>query len=225
MNQDIAKTLRESFDDHRLSRKERKAIRHLLEQQHPEARADWRHVAFELAQEFVDKEAPAMVIEWLKEVSKALAVKPQGRLAEAHFSPGEAPRRRILEALAQLRQSVDICVFTITDNTLSDAILQTHESGKRVRIIADNDKALDRGSDIARLAEAGLNVRIDRTKHHMHHKFALFDEDLLLSGSYNWTRSAAKFNQENVLLTDDRLLVQRFSETFSRLWQGCEPWA
>ena len=41
------------------------------------------------------------------------------------------------------------------------------------------------------LAELGVAVRIDRSEHHMHHKFALFDDAILATGSYNWTRSAA----------------------------------
>lgn len=225
MSAEIAQKLRETFDDHRLSRSERKVIRQLMEERNPEARGEWRHVAFELAQEFAKHEAPALVIEWLEEINKALAAPIQGRIAEAHFSPGDAPRRRILQALAQLRDSVDICVFTITDNTLTDAIIETYRRDKRVRIIADNDKALDRGSDIARLKQEGIDVRIDRTEHHMHHKFALFDTRLLLSGSYNWTRSAAKYNQENVLLSDEPRLVQRFDQAFARLWKTCEPWA
>jgi cardiolipin hydrolase len=53
----------------------------------------------------------------------------------------------------------------------------------------------------------------------MHHKFALFDGSLLLTGSYNWTRSAASSNEENFIITGDLRFIKPFSELFEQLWQ------
>jgi len=97
-----------------------------------------------------------------------------------------------------------------------------HERGVKLRILSDNDKANDFGSDIDRLARAGVAVRIDRTPVHMHHKFGIFDGRLLLTGSYNWTRSAHDENAENNVLTDDPTLVKAFTVEFERLWGLCE---
>ena len=44
-----------------------------------------------------------------------------------------------------------------------------------------------------------------------------------MTGSYNWTRSAAEHNRENLAVTDDRRLVAAFSEEFERLWTEFEP--
>jgi phosphatidylserine/phosphatidylglycerophosphate/cardiolipin synthase-like enzyme len=54
----------------------------------------------------------------------------------------------------------------------------------------------------------------------MHHKFAIFDGGLLVNGSFNWTRSAAEWNSENLLLTTDPALVAAFRREFDRLWQA-----
>ena len=64
----------------------------------------------------------------------------------------------------------------------------------------------------------GIKVTIDNTRHHMHHKFAVFDQRTLLTGSYNWTRSAAKHNDENILVTHNRRIAERFQSEFNRLW-------
>jgi phosphatidylserine/phosphatidylglycerophosphate/cardiolipin synthase-like enzyme len=53
----------------------------------------------------------------------------------------------------------------------------------------------------------------------MHHKFAIFDESTLLTGSYNWTLSAMRHNEENLIVTDDAALVRRFAEVFTSLWE------
>lgn len=76
----------------------------------------------------------------------------------------------------------------------------------------------DEGSDIQRLKNAGIEVRTDRTPAHMHHKFAIFDRQTLLTGSYNWTRSAAEHNHENVVVTADARLTEAFDEAFERIW-------
>jgi phosphatidylserine/phosphatidylglycerophosphate/cardiolipin synthase-like enzyme len=56
----------------------------------------------------------------------------------------------------------------------------------------------------------------------MHHKFAIFDGALLLTGSYNWTRGAARDNEENFITTPDRRLIASFTAAFGRLWNSLE---
>lgn len=41
----------------------------------------------------------------------------------------------------------------------------------------------------------------------MHHKFAIVDGRLLINGSFNWTRQAVLYNQENCVITDNSSLV------------------
>ena len=91
--------------------------------------------------------------------------------------------------------------------------------GVSLRCISDNDKEFDLGSDIGQLRAAGIPVALDRTDAHMHHKFAIFDGMRLLNGSYNWTRSAASFNEENLVLSNDPSLVRRFADEFDSLWK------
>ena len=58
---------------------------------------------------------------------------------------------------------------------------------------------------------------------HMHHKFAVFDGKIVVSGSYNWTRSAAEDNEENIVVTNEQKIVQSFHEQFGRLWTQMQP--
>ena len=46
-----------------------------------------------------------------------------------------------------------------------------------------------------------------------------FDRRLLVTGSYNWTRSAARNNLENIAITDDPRLVEPYRDEFERLWE------
>ena len=213
-----------TFDDRRLSRSERRALQAVVEEKAPTVRERLRYLerAFAVAREEVADGRDAELVEWLEAVSKALFTAPRrGRpqVAEALFAPGEDCADRLIDLLDNASSSVDICVFTITHNILTDAILRAHRRGVGVRILTDDDKADDLGSDVFHLAEQGIPVRMDGSPEHMHHKFAVFDRRLLVSGSYNWTRSAALRNRENLAVMDDERLVEPFVEEFERLWE------
>jgi mitochondrial cardiolipin hydrolase len=149
--------------------------------------------------------------------------KSKPTLSQACFSPGDACLKAILSGIHSVRFSLNICVFTISDDRITQAILQAHRRGIAVRILTDNEKRFDKGSDIQDLLAAGIPVRVDETPNHMHHKFAILDNQTLLTGSYNWTRSAARYNHENMILTDQKNLVQDFCREFDRLWQELVP--
>lgn len=151
------------------------------------------------------------------EVAKAEA--PKAEAAKAGFSPGDDCLDMIRDEFARARRRADVCVFTITDDRIRAAMLDAKRRGVAIRVISDNDKSMDEGSDIEPLRRAGVEVRVDQTEAHMHHKFAVFDGARLLTGSYNWTRSAANYNQENVVVTSERALVESFGREFDRLWQ------
>jgi len=145
----------------------------------------------------------------------------------AFFSPGDACWHHIVQCLNAARKTADLCVFTITDDRISRAVLDAHRRGVKVRIISDADKAHDLGSDMKQFAEEGIAVKLVRVvgahdpgvSGHMHHKFAVIDGTRLLGGSYNWTRSAANINYENLIDTADPGLLHQFVTEFERLWR------
>jgi phosphatidylserine/phosphatidylglycerophosphate/cardiolipin synthase-like enzyme len=214
------KMLEQTLEDGRLSNSERQALKERIRDAalDDRNRAVLRSRAFELARQ---KLAGAEVLTWLEDVNKLLlpfAGESGEPFVEAHFSPGEGCARRIMGLLRGAKRSADICVFTITDDRLSGEILEAHRRGVAVRIITDNEKAYDVGSDALHLAKSGIPVLVDDSPYHMHHKFALFDGEVMLTGSYNWTRGAADNNEENLILSNDRRLLTAFKGEFERLW-------
>jgi mitochondrial cardiolipin hydrolase len=126
---------------------------------------------------------------------------------------------KLIEFINTAKERLQICVFTISDDRLSREILKQHRAGVKVKIITDNEKLYDKGSDVIQLSESGIEVRIDNTAHHMHHKFAISDNKLVLTGSYNWTRSASEFNEENFIVLSDACTIKSYTNEFERLWK------
>ena len=141
---------------------------------------------------------------------------------QVYFSPGEDCVNHIIDLINEAYTQLDICVFTISDDRISRAIVEAMKNGVEIRIISDNFKIEDTGSDIEDLSRVGIPVKLDTTDNHMHHKFMIVDNKIVLTGSYNWTRSAALYNQENILSMDDEEVVSKFSNEFEKLWLNCE---
>ena len=225
------KTLfKSTLEDWQLSRSERGDIRDLLEviKGNEQKRALFRSMAFDEARQALGRADAAQrfqVIEWLADTVKALhpaeniSGTARSEAASAWFSPDDDCVRKISDLFAEARGSVDVCVFTITDSRIVEAMEKAHRRRVQIRVITDDDKSMDAGSDVDRLQRMGIPVRMDRSEHHMHHKFALFDKARLLTGSYNWTRSAALKNEENFLVTSDPELLKSFSRMFEKLWR------
>lgn len=130
-----------------------------------------------------------------------------------------ADLRRFLNLLRSGERTLDICVFTITNNRIADAIDAEWKEGLEVRIISDNDQMDGKGSDVQYLANQGIPVKIDTADGHMHNKFAIIDGELLMNGSFNWTVGAAKANYENVTVSNDKDLVAQYQEYFNEMWE------
>lgn len=220
----IDEILRQTLEDRRLTRGEKRALGEVLKEKElsDSDYAFLRSRAFDIAKEAINHPEAKEVLDWLEDVSKLLTPKEEansGTLAKSFFSPSDTCPNQIIGLIKSASRNLDICVFTITDNRLSREIIDAHDRGVAVRIITDNNKAEDRGSDVDELEAKGIPLRVDNTRHHMHHKFAIFDDAIVLTGSYNWTRSAALNNEENFTISDDRRFLKAFRSEFETLWK------
>jgi len=211
--------------DARLSDDERRVLVHTLREASPpeDGLRQLRNRAFDLVRARTADPEQLSLLKWLEGVVRAIDIgrSPDaiGVHSQAFFSPGTACLQVINQQLKAAKRSVDLCVFTLSDDRITAEVLAAHRRGVAVRFITDNDKEFDRGSDVGRLRAAGIPIAVDRTEAHMHHKFAIFDGARLLNGSYNWTRSACEHNEENVILSNDPSLLRRFADEFDTLWK------
>ena len=226
----IDELLARTLDDGSLSRGDRTALGAIFEELTDAEVALVRSRVFALARERSQLHPGADVLSWCEAVLQLLGSRTVARLRgerdvrqEAWFSPDDACARRIVEAIDGGERAIDVCVYTLTDDRLAAALLGARARGVTVRVITDDEKSSDLGSDAVALMNAGIAVRMDRTLAHMHHKFALFDDRTVLTGSYNWTRSADRDNRENFVVSDDPVLLRRFRAQFEQLWAEFRP--
>jgi cardiolipin hydrolase len=218
---ELESIIKNSLQDFKLDQDEKAVFQSLAESITDDQLRFIRNKAFELSRPSIKSggEEAIKVLSWLERVVKSIQPRNQHALIqpEAFFSPGSSCRDKIINLVNSAKKSIDICVFTISDNKITQPILDAHHRGIQVTIISDNDKSNDRGSDIHHLLDEGVNVLLDQSKYHMHHKFAIFDNRILLNGSFNWTRSATEVNEENILISAEPVLVSKFARQFEKL--------
>ena len=140
-------------------------------------------------------------------------------MIEAHF---ENIRNLIIDNIRASKTEIKIAVAWFTQKQLYDAVLDALERDVKVSLIMMKDfincgvyglplqSFVDRGGNLHFVTSRGWT---------MHNKFCLFDNSMVISGSYNWTYSAETRNAENVIATDDEIVCSRFDDYFNRLWE------
>ncbi|XP_046644496.1 mitochondrial cardiolipin hydrolase-like [Daphnia pulicaria] len=139
------------------------------------------------------------------------------------FSHTTTGFRQLLSHIKSARKSIDIAVYCISCFEIADVVLQRHKVGVRVRVITDQSMEIAFGSQNHRFMKDGIRVHTNKPPFLMHHKFFIIDDELLCSGSFNWTSQAVTGNNESVIITNDPWTVEPFCAEFQKLWQETKP--
>ncbi|XP_013782854.1 mitochondrial cardiolipin hydrolase-like [Limulus polyphemus] len=130
----------------------------------------------------------------------------------------------LTKMLSTAKTKMDVCVYMMMYSVLGDRIVDAHKKGIVVRVITDGQMGDVPSSQIGRFREAGIPVRSNSTTTFlMHHKFIIIDNETLINGSFNWTKQAVTGNYENILITNQKELVEPYSAEFQHLWQLYDP--
>lgn len=139
-----------------------------------------------------------------------------------YFSDRDRIADRIIAAINHTKHTLDIAVYSMTQPDLTAAIEAAHRRGVRVRIVSDEGQSLDRHSEIYYLRSSGVPVRLSGgyrgQRSLMHNKFAVFDGDVVETGSFNWTTSANSYNFENAIFIKDPKVSARYESEFNHIW-------
>ncbi len=146
-----------------------------------------------------------------------------GTRVETYFSPDDQTARRLQELINNAEKSVFFLAFSFTSDDLADALMRRARAGVHVAGVMDQSQiSSNQGSEFERLVDAGLDVRPDGNPNKMHHKVFIIDEFIVVTGSYNFSASAEKFNDENTLILYNRDIAARYLEAFDLVFKLAE---
>ena len=151
--------------------------------------------------------------------------KPQDKALypiEAYFSPDGGVAHRIIKAIDSSTSSIDLAIFDLTSLDIKSALERAKNRGVKIRIAADSRQAKGTHSVVQSLINEGFNIKIVHGigRGIMHNKFAIFDNKLLVTGSYNWTNNSEHFNYENAIFITDTNVIRQYQKDFDNIWQN-----
>lgn len=134
---------------------------------------------------------------------------------EAHFQDIQS---RILRALDSAEVSITLMMAWFTNDVLFRKIVEKYKAGLDIKFaIYDDGINRKHGVDVSQIPHVkmkkGLRGGI------MHNKFCVIDNQIVITGSYNWSDNAEFKNDENVTIEYDPKQATKYSVEFRRLTQ------
>jgi len=154
--------------------------------------------------------------------------------AEAFFAPYDDPERAVIEEIEAVTaaqrsdpagtHTLHGAVFDLNDSRVTDALVEAHEAGVEVKLLtAGYHMAPWRSweTEYPRLQEAGVEVigvmRDSDLAASMHTKFAVFDGQVVTTGSMNWDTGSFEDNAEDLLRVRSGELAAAYERLFSAI--------
>lgn len=132
---------------------------------------------------------------------------------EAHF---KGILDKIINALNGARVSIVVAMSWFTNDTLLEKLVQKQNEGVDVKVaIYDDGINKKHGVDLSRLKTV-YKVKAERGSI-MHNKFCVIDNQVVITGSYNWTNNAETRNDENVTVQYDPKSATEYTVKYNEL--------
>ncbi len=136
---------------------------------------------------------------------------------EVYFSPKDHCDQKLIQQINSAKKSLDIAIYSLSKENIAAAVASANARGVRVRIVTDKQQAGGKYSKDEYLRAHGITVLEDTHAGLMHDKFAVIDDRIVITGSYNWTNGATYKNDENMVIIRTPEIVARFEQEFTRL--------
>lgn len=145
-----------------------------------------------------------------------------GVVIENYFSPNGGAQKAILDKIKAAQKSIRITAFSFTDTKIGDALKAKHKENVAIQIVTEGRNNSGVGAEYAGLKRAGLDILQDGNCYILHSKLMIIDDRIVITGSYNFTESANKSNDENLLVIDDPMLAKQYIDEFNRIYQQAQ---
>lgn len=141
---------------------------------------------------------------------------------ENHFGPEKDIAPIIARNVARAQEAIQFMAFSFTDARIGEAMLGRADAGVAVQGVFETAGSETAFSYYPLMRDAGLpnlEVRRDGNPRIMHHKVIIIDFHTVIFGSYNFSESANRRNDENILIVRDATFASFFVEEFGAVWR------
>lgn len=141
------------------------------------------------------------------------------------FAPEDNLEAHVLAQLGSAQSSIKLAFFNIRLDTVKDLLVAKKNAGVEVSILLDEKQQQQIYNTMgAELVALGLDVTLvanDRaTNATMHNKFAVIDDQLVMTGSANYSYTGLHVSDEDLVTVHDPSLAGRYASEFDEIVAG-----
>ena len=161
--------------------------------------------------------------EFLEMISDTLIPKPYiSPKLEIYFSPEDNFRERLLTLINKATTSIHFMIYSFTNKEIADALINAQDRGVEVEGVFDKSWSSNRYSKDEYLEDAGIDIKYDGNPYTLHDKVMIIDDEIVVTGSYNFTNSANDKNEENSLIIKDISIANKYENEFDKIYLEAE---
>lgn len=139
---------------------------------------------------------------------------------EILFSPHDPVETRLIELIDTAKQTIHVQMYVFTRKSLAQALVAAQRRGVKVRVLADARQNQRGRNALPILLSGGVPVALETAYQASHNKLMLIDaatrHSRVVTGSYNYSWSAANKNAENVVIFHGNRSV---ADTYLANWE------
>lgn len=145
-----------------------------------------------------------------------------GTVVENYFSTHDHIARHVTSHLTEARQSIRFLAFSFTHKGIGEAMIARARTGVEVSGVFEKSQTAGGHSEYSTLRGIGspVLVLLDANQRNMHHKVIVIDGETTVAGSFNFSESADKTNDENVVIFRSRSIAQQFDAEFRTVFDA-----
>ncbi len=144
---------------------------------------------------------------------------PDGTEIGVFFAPEDGAGARVIAEIRKAKREIRFMAYSFTHPKIARALIEAKRRGVKVLGLLDSHQARSSHSVYKTLVRAGIPVYLVK-KRTLHHKLMIIDSSVVITGSFNFTRSADKRNDENLVIIKSPSLAQAYLEEFARIWKA-----
>ena len=139
------------------------------------------------------------------------------------FSPTQDLEHVDIGLINDAHSSIKVAMYAFTDRRIAQALARKASQGVEVWVYRDREQFEQEGARHSQVmavlsGHRNIHVLVKGSNELMHEKAVLIDDRILRDGSGNWSVSAARYQDNQVTVTQDRRQIAAFDREFRAMW-------
>jgi phosphatidylserine/phosphatidylglycerophosphate/cardiolipin synthase-like enzyme len=151
---------------------------------------------------------------------QSVQAEPQpAEILAIYFTPPAGAASGLIKQIDGAKKSIKVMAYGFTAKNLAEALVRAKRRGVDVNLIQDEKSSQNNRETLPILLAGGIEVRSDGKHAIQHNKVMLIDDDIVITGSYNFTNSAEKRNAENIMIVRSSYAAKRYADNWKSHWE------